>query len=179
MATATENRLRIHGENPAPLLEAVFARIQEERMADVPILNPRLAVEAVNFTRWQGHWLGVLVTPWFMNLVLLPGAQETWVWLPEGAKRGIGFPCGSFEFIAGFEARLGEYLACSLFSPVLEFENQEAARLTALAALEVLQNPGFADPQQRDGDAGVAVMRPDAPLSKRDFLRGGFLRSER
>ena len=34
-----------------------------ERMHDVPILNPALNVEAVDFQRWQRHWLGVLVTP--------------------------------------------------------------------------------------------------------------------
>ena len=41
-------------------------------MAGVPMLNPALRVQAVGFRHWQSHWLGVLVTPWFMNLMLLP-----------------------------------------------------------------------------------------------------------
>lgn len=178
MAATTETGLRVHRENPTSLLEAVFRRIETERMAEVPILNPRLEVEAVNFTNWQGHWLGVLVTPWFMNLILLPGMEGAWVSLPEGGKRSIGFASGTFEFIAGCEERLGEYLACSLFSPVLEFADQEAARLTALAALEALQNPGFAEPGNESApDKPVAPAKLDTTMSKRDFLRGGFLRS--
>ena len=36
------------------------------------MLNPALSVEAVGFRPWDEHWLGVLVTPWFMNLWLMP-----------------------------------------------------------------------------------------------------------
>ena len=41
------------------------------------MVNPALAVEAVGFRPWGEHWLGILITPWFMNLVLMPrvGAQ--------------------------------------------------------------------------------------------------------
>ncbi len=48
----------IHKASPAEAVEEAFFRIQREQMADVPILNPALSVEAVDFQRWQGHWLG-------------------------------------------------------------------------------------------------------------------------
>ena len=35
-------------------------------------VNPAVEVEAVGFAPWDAHWLGVMVTPWFMNLMLLP-----------------------------------------------------------------------------------------------------------
>ena len=54
-------------------LESAFERVRRERMIDVPMLNPRLAVQAVGFRDWRGGWLGILITPWFMNLMLLPG----------------------------------------------------------------------------------------------------------
>ena len=69
--------LRIHDCDPSPLLEAAFARIEREQMAGVPILNPALRVQAVDFTRWQGQWLGALVTPWFLNLVLVGVEPES------------------------------------------------------------------------------------------------------
>jgi [NiFe] hydrogenase assembly HybE family chaperone len=53
-------------------LAAAFERIHRERMAGLPILHPKLRVAAVGGRAWRGHWLGVLVTPWCMNLVLTP-----------------------------------------------------------------------------------------------------------
>lgn len=143
-------------------LEIAFDRIARTRMAGLPFLNPRLHVEAVGFREWEGQWLGVLVTPWSINLVLLP-ASGPWPRLSTGAERFVDLPAGRFRFIAGFDAALGEYHACSLFSPALEFADQEAARATALAALRALQDP-----------AGAEHGAPRcAPLSRRDFLRGG------
>lgn len=69
---------RIHRESPADAVEEAFFRIQREQMADVPILNHALSVEAVDFQPWQGHWLGVVVTPWCMSALLVPGSEAGW-----------------------------------------------------------------------------------------------------
>ncbi len=122
-------------------LERVFRRIHETRMDGVPILNPQLQVEVVGVRSWNGCSLAVLVTPWFINLMLLPATVEqaaAFAALPLGTKQLHRLPAGRFEFIVGEEADLGRYEMCSLFSPVLEFESQEAARLAAAAALEAL-----------------------------------------
>ncbi len=55
-------------------LESVFLRIERTAMAGIPILNPALTVKAVGLQQWGNDWLAVLVTPWFMNLVLLQQA---------------------------------------------------------------------------------------------------------
>ncbi len=65
-------------ESLSEALEAVSGRIQRERMADILILNPVLAVKAVAFRRWQGHFLGVPITPWFMKLMLAAAADMEW-----------------------------------------------------------------------------------------------------
>ena len=57
-------------------LVAHYEAIYAERMRDLPIVNPRLAVEAVGFEQWEDQDLGVLITPWFMNLVLLPDSAR-------------------------------------------------------------------------------------------------------
>lgn len=147
----------------AARLESAFRRIRDERMADVPIMNPALAVEAVAWREWQGQWLGALVTPWFLNLMLLPG-PGTWHAVADRESVAHAFPSGRFEFIGGSEPGIGPYHACSLFSPVLEFADQATARETARVAVESLFDPALlGEDEQHPGDGG---------MSRRDFLRG-------
>ncbi len=169
--------VRIHADDPAPLLEAAFRRIQAETMADVPILNPALSVEAVGFARWQNHWLGILITPWFMNLVLVPGAAETWQSVAPGLRRFLRFPSGDFAFLGSDEAELGEFQSCSLFSPMGEFVDQAGAREVARAALEALQSDPAAVPPAPGKEAFEDPQKAalDRPMSKREFL-GSVLR---
>ncbi|KAB2865210.1 MAG: [NiFe]-hydrogenase assembly chaperone HybE, partial [Bauldia sp.] len=109
-------------------LEAVFRRIERERMADVPILNPALKVEVVGMRPWAGDWLCVLVTPWSMNLMLLPGDSGEGGWRAQavGSSTRLAFPAGGFDFIVGAEPGIGCFAMCSLFSPMDGFgENSE------------------------------------------------------
>jgi [NiFe] hydrogenase assembly HybE family chaperone len=115
-------------------LETAFRAVEACRMADVPILNRSLRCEAVGMRRWQEDWCCVLVTPWFMNLMLLPSVDGGEAW-PVGQTVRRGLPAGTFTFIAGEEAGVGSYLACSLFSPMFEFPDQQTAVATAEAAL--------------------------------------------
>ena len=172
--------VRIHAEDPSPLLEAAFRRIESATMADVPILNPTLRVEAVGFTRWQDHWLGIVITPWFMNLVLVPGKSDTWQSVAPGQRRFRSFPSGDFAFLGSDEPEVGEFQSCSLFSPMGQFADQPGARDVAHAALEALlcestaaqaaippNAPALEDPKQ------AALERP---MSKREFLGSVFRR---
>ena len=80
-------------ESPAPALERTF-RAAAARMAGLAVVNPALRVEAVGFAPWQGCWLGVVVTPWCMNLVLAPLDPVMWQPLERGDRPlvGIGVP---------------------------------------------------------------------------------------
>ncbi len=124
-------------------LESTFTSIQHTRMRGVPVIHPDLAVNAENFTRWRDYYLGVLVTPWFMNLVLLPAddaTREDFAARKVGSKQSHVFPAGGYEFIVGEETAIGHYQACSLFSPMFEFRDQAAALDTAAAVLAELMN---------------------------------------
>ena len=129
---------RIHETSPDEAVEAAFFRIQREHMADVPILNPALSVEAVDFQRWQGHWLGIVVTPWCMSVLLVPGSAENWVSTGDNKRRFVKFPAGNFAFLGSAEAELGEYQSCPLFSPMGQFASQSEATMTARASLVAL-----------------------------------------
>ncbi|MCZ7595046.1 MAG: [NiFe]-hydrogenase assembly chaperone HybE [Hyphomicrobium sp.] len=158
----------------AARLEAAFAKIEAERMDGIPILNPRLKVEAVGTRDWNGDWLSVLITPWFINLMLLPGTDEwaaVWADLPLGSRLAHTFPAGRFDFLVGEEEGIGRYQMCSLFSPVLEFEDQEAARIAAEAALEALFDARIDESREPGGE-------PDAPRDdeREDASRRGISR---
>jgi len=178
-------------------LEAAYRHIEKARMQGVPILNPALEVRAIGFEPCGGWHLGILVTPWFMNLLLLPrrgehGEEEGEVRVPPvGEKMSVALPCGQIEFIAGHEEGIGPWLACSLFSPMFEFADQEAAEQAACAALDEILNgaapgepedPGMAEiwagrlPEARedcDQEPPKAQEGARGPMSRRDFLRGG------
>jgi [NiFe] hydrogenase assembly HybE family chaperone len=173
--------------DPSPRLDAAF-RAVTERMRGLSFVNPAVEVEAVGFAPWEAHWLGVMVTPWFINLMLLPRDPAAWHPLPTGAKRHYSFPAGAYEFIGASDATIGDYLACSLFSPLLEFADHASARLVAELARAALFDPANADaPSMPEAnlspnaaDIVPSLLAPlqeeiAAPLSKRDFLRGRFV----
>ncbi|MBL4762848.1 MAG: [NiFe]-hydrogenase assembly chaperone HybE [Gammaproteobacteria bacterium] len=121
-------------------LETLFKRIHVERMADVPITNEDIKVTAVGFQQWENSYLGILVTPWFMNLMLLPGSTENWDDQQELSKKKYCFPSGRYTFLTGFEPDIGKYQTCSLFSPMYEFADNDAAVDTATFAIKELLN---------------------------------------
>lgn len=121
-------------------LEDVFNRIYRERMTDMPMINDRLQVHAIGFQRWQQHYLGVLSTPWFMNLMLLPGEQQDWSEIHELSKHSHVFPSGRYEFTAGYEQQIGKYQMCSLFSPMFEFADDNSAIETAQIIMQEIMH---------------------------------------
>jgi [NiFe] hydrogenase assembly HybE family chaperone len=190
--------------DPSPRLEAGY-RAAHERIRGLPFVNPALRVEAVAFAPWEDRWLGVLVTPWCMNLVLAPRARAAWQPLAQGVEGRYTFPAGAYVFIGAADPIAGEHQICSLFSPVLQFDDHDSARLVAILAREALLDPAHAsvdEPLAGSRGAGdvegtprhEAVAAPDpagkgpiaqlqeqfaAPLSKRDFLRARFLGGNR
>ncbi|MDQ7074175.1 MAG: [NiFe]-hydrogenase assembly chaperone HybE [Gammaproteobacteria bacterium] len=117
-----------------------FCHIEQTRMQGVPILNPALQVEAVGFHRRTSGYLGILITPWFMNLVLLPCEGDQWQELVIGSTQNQVFASGRYQFLLNEAEEIGRYQSCSLLSPVLELDSQETARAVAVAALEALQD---------------------------------------
>ena len=108
-------------------LVADFTEVWHGKMRDVPMVNKLLQVQAVGFQVHDGRPLGVLITPWFMNLIQLPAEGEDWSNLKPGEKEIIAFPSGDYEFLHNAREQTGGYKACSLFSPMGEFRTQNQA----------------------------------------------------
>jgi [NiFe] hydrogenase assembly HybE family chaperone len=169
--------------DPAPRLTDAYRAIAA-RMAGLNFVNPAIEVEAVGFAPWQSHWLGVMVTPWFINLMLLPRLPSAWTSLPQGRTLRYRFPAGEYDFIASHEERVGDYQMCSLISPLLHVADHATARQIAELARAALLDPANAPepdlppPAEPPGPLARLQAQAEAPLSKRDFLRGRFLREE-
>ncbi len=159
-------------------LELVFSEIARTRMADILILNPALRVETVGFREWEGRWIGVLVTPWTINLVLLPGQDGPLIPLALDEKSLWDFPSGTYEFMGLNEPAIGTCHICSLISPVMEFATHEEALAVAREIIVGL----FTESERMNE---LATMIDDARLkgeaisqknmSRRDFLRMPFM----
>lgn len=123
-------------------IEAIYTGIAKTRMAGIPILHPAIGVAMRGLRRYGENHVGVLVTPWFMNLVFLPlraPGDEGGEPVPRvGAKRGFVLPSGYYEGLAGYEDGLGWHWSCSLFSPMFDFADMDNAVETADVSLDLL-----------------------------------------
>lgn len=155
--------------SPASELHATFARIAATRMAGLPVCNPALKVEVVGMQRWAGEWLSALITPWALNLMLLPGGGGHFRPLAVGQTQRWRFPSGEYVFSGQRETGLGAYQSCSLFSPVFEFASQAEAVAVAGASLAALLQVHAPHPDAAAHFAGQAPPN----LSRRHFLGGG------
>jgi [NiFe] hydrogenase assembly HybE family chaperone len=152
-------------------LVVAFQEIEQWRMGGMPLMNRALQVEAVGFEHTvaspdAGHVIGVLVTPWFMNLVALPLERMDFpLRVGDTTLRRLGG--NDLVFLAAHEPSVGSFDACSLFSPVFEFPDPSAARATALAVLATLREVKRPDahPVERPAIA-------EEPPARRSFLVG-------
>lgn len=123
-----------------------FARIGRESMQGLPFYNEALAVEAVGFERCGDEWLGVLITPWFMNLVLVPEQITSYTEADNGKQRVVELPAGAVKFRCGGTEDFGMFHAQPIASPMDVYKSQEQARAAARKALAQQKAPAAAEP---------------------------------
>lgn len=144
------------------LLAGSYRKIGERAMRDLPIYNDALGVEAVGFRWFNSTTIGIMVTPWFMNVVMPASAiaRDT-----SGPSPRIRFPAGDIEFTLSEVGQTGLIASCSLFSPMFQFADMVAARATAEATLAELMLPA-------DSEEAVRRREPaTSPIDRRNLLR--------
>ncbi len=148
-------------------LAGAYREIGERAMRDLPIFNAALRVEAVGCRKVDERMVGILVTPWFMNLVMAADDGACQPFAASGSQLRVHFPAGAVDLAVSEVASVGRIASCSLFSPMFEFEDMGSARATAEAALAALMRP--------DDDAETTRRRDSSLVSaidRRNFLRG-------
>ena len=127
--------------DPSAAIERSYARIRRERFVDAPLLHPALQVQAIDVQPWQRNWLGALVTPWCLSLLLLPGVGGHWRMPAGNARLSVRFPVGDIAFLGNDEPDLGTYLSAALFADMRVFARQPDAVRAAREALGALWGP--------------------------------------
>lgn len=170
-----------HADNPAPQVLAMYRRIWETTMRDLDFVNRALEVDIAGFRRHRGDWVGAVITPWFVNLCVLPGGGELWQDLGAGERVKLPFPVGELEFIADYDpgAEIPAALHCPLLAPVTALQSQDVALRMAMDALETLFTPAAASVEAPPSamPAASSDVLPPAPSPdpsvppRRAFLR--------
>lgn len=150
----------IHAQDPSSLVEAHF------RQLPIPAGTPentRLEVIALGFSRYRGDWLGVLVTPNFVRLLLLPGGGSLWGDIPAGQRRYLDLAGGTLTFFAEEAVPLGPYQWAALVDSVASLPDMATARLLALDGLRLATGTL--------PDLAVLPAEPAPAVSRRGFFR--------
>lgn len=142
------------------LLSRHFQAVWQARAAELAPVNPALQVEAIGFVRYAGDWVGVVVTPWFFKLFLLPGGGSLWGDIPAGQRRYLQLPGGVLPFTAESAPAVGPYQCTPLIEPIAAVSSMGVARRAALDALR----------------AAFALEVAPPPAATSDNPRRGFLR---
>lgn len=133
-----------------------FEAIGSRHMRGLPIVNSKLHVEAVGVRQFGEHKILVLIAPWFMNLVLLPG-NDDWNRVDQGDTCEIEMPAEKLEFTVCHDDDIGTFLTAVMFRTVTDFPDQQTAQDVAAEILQTL----FAKP-----------MRRSPAFSRRNLLTG-------
>ena len=154
-------------DNPDSMLELYFAG-QSERHP----VNAALSCRAIGFARYRGDWLGVVITPWFVDLYLLSGGGELWGDIPSGQRRYVELPQGTVPFTAADDPQIGSYQYSPLISPVSSLPDMAAAMKLANDVLSGIfgefaptlpESPAPRSTSDQESNPGL--------VSRRGFLR--------
>ncbi|CNE14738.1 TPA: hydrogenase-2 assembly chaperone [Yersinia enterocolitica] len=151
-----------HEQNPAALLEQVFGQVAADEMRGLPFYRDHIPLRACGFQLFEQQWIGALLTPWMLSLVVLPGPQQSWQRRVVGERLMLALPCGSIGFIVSEMdftvseiAGCGQYLSHSLMSPLdSSLSAERALQLAEQSARMALSLPladadAPANPQRR------------------------------
>ncbi|OZG40617.1 hydrogenase biosynthesis protein HybE [Aeromonas sp. A35_P] len=144
--------------NPAPRLVAQYERIAQQEMQALPFYHAAMPIVA-ECTLFEGQWLGCVLTPWMLSVVVLPGPDQLWP-VRSSERLALQLPCGNLTFMVGALPETGQLLACSLMSPIDPHLGADEGRalvsstLKMLLSLPVQQGAGEVDLGRRRLFAG-------------------------
>lgn len=162
------------GDHPRVLaLIERFRRI-DAAMRDLPVYNARVAIEAIGFRPFgDDALLGVLLTPWFMNVMTLPIEPAPMDMAEIGKTIFIELPAGKRSFVVGGDETIGLHQAHSLHSPVLAFTLPGQARAEALRMLAILMRPAAAPTTATSGSSKSDIDRRALLFGRRAVSQDG------
>lgn len=159
----SEEHWDITGFNQPPIaqLEACFQQVADKEMKGLPFYRNNMPIKACGFTLFEKQWIGALLTPWMLELVIIAGPEQEWPRRKIGERIALTLPCGEVKFTVGELAEGWQYLACSLMSPLDPHLSGENALILAENSAKM----ALSLPIQTQST-------PEIDLSRRSLLRG-------
>ncbi|RQM50485.1 hydrogenase-2 assembly chaperone [Aeromonas caviae] len=139
--------------DPAPLLVAQYERIAQQEMQALPFYHATMPIVA-ECVLFEGQWLGCVLTPWMLSVVVLPGPDQLWPVRSCSDRLALQLPCGNMTFMVGALPETGQLLACSLMSPIDPHLGADEGRALVSSTLKML----LSLPVQQ-GEGGVDLGR--------------------
>ena len=140
-------------ENPTDIFLAEMQNIVPE-MQDLPFYHKGIECFCPKFVLFEEQWIGTVLTPWMISVVILPGPQQQWEPRELGDKLTVQLPYKALTFTVSGVENVPQYLSCSLLSPLdPNLTNEQAVQLTQDCLRMVLsmqtKQPTF-DPDRRN-----------------------------
>lgn len=144
----------IHGfeQEPSLLFQSAMQEVTKE-MQDLPFYRQGIECYCPKFVLFENQWIGTVVTPWMLSVVILPGKDQQWEPREIGDKLTIQLPYKSLTFTVSSLETIPQYLSCSLHSPIdPAMTNTQAMQLAQDCLRMILSMPTKAptfDPDRR------------------------------
>ena len=104
-------------DNPSELFRVAMQKVAEN-MQDLPFYRGDIPCFTPNFVLFEGQWIGTVLTPWMLSIVVLPGPQQQWEIRTIGDKLGLQLPYKTITFTVSSVESVPQYLSSSLLSPL-------------------------------------------------------------
>ena len=103
--------------NPAELFRKEMEQISVN-MQDQPFYRHDIPCFTPNFILYEGQWIGTVLTPWMISIIVIPGPEQLWEGRTVGDKLGLQLPYKTMTFTVSSINSIPQYLSCSLLSPI-------------------------------------------------------------
>nr|WP_245593379.1 [NiFe]-hydrogenase assembly chaperone HybE [Azospirillum halopraeferens] len=143
-------------------------------MKGLPVCNSALSVEAVEFHPYGDAMLGALITPWTLNVVLLPNDPARYESLNDGDKVSEVMPSATYGFTIARLGALGAIAAIPAVSDMTVLRDRNDAVAAAVAALKTVLTPRPPEPPAapEPEPASAPAAERSGGVSRRSLFRG-------
>lgn len=111
--TALEGVIQGFAEEPSSIFQNEMRKVAEE-MKDLPFYRKSIDCYCPKFILFENQWIGTVVTPWMLSIVILPGKDQEWESHEIGDKLSVQLPYKTFTFTVSSLENIPQYLSCSL-----------------------------------------------------------------
>lgn len=151
--TALDEIIQGFEEEPSERFQAAMQQVATE-MKDLPFYRENIECFCPKFVLFENQWIGTVVTPWMLSVVILPGKNQQWEARELGDKISVQLPYKTLTFTVSGLADIPQYLSCSLHSPIdPAMTNKQAMQLAQDCLRMILSMPTKAptfDPDRRN-----------------------------